>query len=394
MKSIPTAAWSAATGARSSTKRPRRCRPTASPAPATTTPGRWPISSGFELPAGLARDLLFHADAVPALGYRTYRLRPRAEPPVFADGVTAAATTLESPRYRLELDSATGFARRILDRETGHELVDAKAAHPFGAVLVRDPHGGPEMPVLQRIEAGRGGPLSGSLCAVFATRGHPRIEVTYTLFADEKRLDVAVALLKDPTPLLETYVAFPFHMPRGRFRYEGPLCAVDPACDLLPGAYADRLTAQNWVAVSDGDQSILWSSHDAPVVSLARLWPGRVSPAHSAVIRADLVHPRQTADDLRGGAIYSLLTANNFGTNFAVSQSGALLFRYSLTSLSGEIEAFHRRRDAGANSLPPCRRSSPGIRGRGRCRQRGVSFRSTIRRFNWWLSSGRRTVRG
>lgn len=289
----------------------------------------------FELPSGLARDLVFHANGVPPLGYRTYRLRPRAEPPVFADGVTASATAVENGFYRLELDPATGFARSILDRESGHELVDATAAHPFGAVLVRDPYGAPELPALQLIQAAPGGPLLRSLRAVFSTRGHPRVEVTYTLFAREKRLDVAIALLKDPTPLLETYAAFPLHMPQGRFRCEGPLCVVDPGCDLMPGAYADRMSVQNWVTVSGGARSILWSSHDAPVVSLARLWPGRISPAHSALIRADLVHPRQTPEDLRGGVIYSLLAANNFGTNLAVSQCGALRFRYSLTSLAG-----------------------------------------------------------
>jgi hypothetical protein len=167
--------------------------------------------------------------------------------------------------------------------------------------------------------------------------GHPRIEVTYTLHAAEKRLDVAVAVLKSPTPLLESFVAFPFNAPKGRWRYEGPLSVIDPAVDLMPGAYADRLTVQNWLALSDGEHSVLWSSHDAPVVSLARLWPGRVSPAHSAVVRRDIEHPRPTAADLVGGGLYSLLTANNFGTNFAVSQSGALLFRYSLTTASGAV---------------------------------------------------------
>ncbi len=306
----------------------------------------------FELPAGLARDLVFHADAVPAIGYRTYRLRPRPEPPAYSDGVSASATALESPFYRLELDPATGFACRILDRDSSRELVDAHAPHPFGAVLVRDPHGGPEMPVLQRVEPGRGGPLSGSLRAVFATRGHPRVEVTYTLFAREKRLDVAIALLKDPTPLLEVYAAFPFDMQRGRFRYECPLCVVDPCRDLMPGAYADRANVQNWVAVSDGARSILWSSQDAPVASLARFWPGRISPAHSAVVRADLVHPCQTPEDLRGGAIYSLLAANNFGTNLAVSQSGALRFRYSLTSMAGEVSDGGAARQGGEFLTP------------------------------------------
>jgi hypothetical protein len=131
------------------------------------------------------------------------------------------------------------------------------------------------------------------------------------------------------------YLAFPFHLPEGRFRYEGPLSILDPAADLLPGAYADRLTVQNWVAVSDGKLSVLWSSREAPAVSLAKLWPGRLSPAHSAVVRADVEHPRQGAVDLQGGAIYSLLTANNVGTNFAVSQNGSLLFRYSITTMAG-----------------------------------------------------------
>lgn len=291
----------------------------------------------FELPGGLARDLVFLAHAVPALGYRSYRLRRRDAAPAFAAEVTASDAALESAFYRLELDPATGFVRRILDRESGRDLADRRAVHPFGAVLVRDPHGAPELPSFQGIQTVAGGPLCNSLRAVFATRGHPRIEVTYTLFAREKRLDAAIALLKDPTPLLEVYAAFPFDMPGGHFRCEGPLCVVDPGRDLMPGAYADRITVQNWIAVSDGAHSVLWSSHDAPVVSLARLWPGRISPAHSAVVRADLVHPCQTAEDLRGGAIYSLLAANNFGTNLAVSQSGALRFRYSFTSLAGAV---------------------------------------------------------
>lgn len=349
--------------------------------------------SVFETPAGLARDLCFTAVDVPAVGYRTYRLRPRETRPVFPAKVTAAGTVLENAWYRLEIDVATGFVISLLDKETGRELVQPAAAHPFGALLVRDPYGQESLSTCVSIEPGE----DGACCAVLRVRhtapGHPQIETTYSLTDGEKRLDIAVHLLKDPTPLLEAYLAFPFHLPEklygkdlsrdgaaidatgkaefrrvyedihdrnsnagrrgeskpartktsrtvsaGRFRYEGPCCVVDPAVDLLPGAFADRLAVQNWVAVSDDDYSVLWCSREAPVVSLARLWPGRVSPAHSAVVRADLEHPRPTAEELRGGTIYSLLTANNFGTNFAVSQSGNLLFRYSLTSQAGTMD--------------------------------------------------------
>lgn len=291
----------------------------------------------FEVPSGLARDLVFHAAAVPPLGYRTYRMRSRNDQPERADGATATPAVIENMFYRLELDPATGFGRSLRDKESGRELMDTHAAHPFGAVLAREPHGTAETAVCKHVEAVSTGPLTTSLRALFSVKGTPHIEVTYTLPANEKRLDTAIALLKGPTPLLETYAAFPFLLPQGRYRYEVPLGTVAPERDLMPGAYADRLTIQNWVAIADGDHSVLWSSHDAPVVSLGRLWPGRISPAHSAVVRDDLIHPPPAAEDLCGGVIYSLLTANNFGTNFAVSQSGALLFRYTFTSRVGAI---------------------------------------------------------
>lgn len=306
----------------------------------------------FEDPAGLRCDLLFHAEAVPPLGYRVYRLRPRMERPIAQPRTTGADGVLENVFYRLELDPETGFVRSLVDKGTGRELVETGACHPFGAVLVRDPYGHLECATSQGPVSGLRGPLTETVQAVFAAPGHPRLEVTYTLYADEQRLEVAVAMLKDPTPLLEAYLAFPLQLPEGRFRYEGPLSVVDPGRDLLPGAYADRLAVQNWVTVSDGDLSVLWTSHDAPVVSLARLWPGRVSPAHSVVVRGDLVHPPQAAAELRGGAIYSLLTANNFGTNLSVSQSGALLFRYTLTTVVGDLSNGEAAR-RGADLLTP-----------------------------------------
>ena len=239
-----------------------------------------------------------------------------------------------------------------MDKETGRELVDPDAPHPFGALVICDPSGKEMLSSCVDVRSGASGSVSASMHVRFSAHGHPCIEQTFTLFSGEKRLDIAVGLLKDPTPLLEAYLAFPFNLPGGRFRYEGPLCILEPAADLMPGAYADRLTMQNWVSVTDGGLTVLLSSRDAPVMSLARLWPGRLSPAHSAVVRKDIDHPLQEAADLRGGAIYSLLTANNFGTNFAVSQSGSMLFRYSLTTTAGAL-ADTRAAELGQRFLTP-----------------------------------------
>ena len=291
----------------------------------------------LDLPGGIACDLTFHAGAVPPLGYRTYRLQPLEDQPSFPTPITATETMLENAWYRLEVDPATGCVRSLIDKDAGRELIDPAAPHPFGALVIRDPFGGVSLAAFQAVYQGDAGPQSASLRIVFAGKGHPHIEQTLRLFADEKRIEVAVHLLKDPTPLLEAYLAFPFNVPEGAFRYEGPFSVLDPRTDLLPGAYADRVAVQNQVVVSDGAYSVLWSSLDAPVAALAHLWPGRVSPAHSAILRKDIEHPRQEPADLRGGRIYSLLTANNFGTNFAVSQSGDMLFRYQITTRSGPM---------------------------------------------------------
>ena len=43
--------------------------------------------------------------------------------------------------------------------------------------------------------------------------------------------------------------------------------------DYLPGAYSDNIPVQSWVKINDGPRALLWSSRDAPVVSLGALVP-------------------------------------------------------------------------------------------------------------------------
>ena len=291
----------------------------------------------FEVPLGLKRDLRFCATNVPGLGYRTYRLAPRGECPVFPAAVRASETTLENEFYRLEVDPQTGFLVRWLDKQQQRELVDLKAAHPFGALVVRDPMGNESMPVCQGVSCVSNGPLLASLRVRQTAKGHPQIEHTITLAAGMKRIEWSVHILKDPTPLLEAALAFSFGVPQARWRYEGPLNVHEAGCDLLPGAFSNRLTMQNWAAAVGEDYSVLCSSLDAPVISVGRFWPSRVSPAHACVRSRDLERPPQTAEELRGGAVYSCIFANNFGTNFAVSQSGPALFRYVLSSTEGAV---------------------------------------------------------
>jgi hypothetical protein len=288
----------------------------------------------FELPEGLGRSLCFRAGPVPGLGYRAYRLVPCAEPPSFEAGVRVAGTVLENRHWRLEVDPRTGHILSLVGTADGREWVDRSARHGLGALVVQQPDGS-EMPVqCQGVEVAWSGPLGAAVRSRFAVHGHPQVELTVALWADEARIELSLALLKDPTPLLQVSLAFPFALPAGRFLCDTPLCVYAPATDRLPGAFLNRLTVQGWVQVSEDAAGVLWSSLDAPVVSLGRLWPPRVSQAHSCICPPELERPAQSAEEPRGGAVYSCLTYNNLGTNFAVSQSGPLLFRYSIQPCS------------------------------------------------------------
>jgi alpha-mannosidase len=77
---------------------------------------------------------------------------------------------------------------------------------------------------------------------------------------------------------------------------------------------------------------------DAPVVSLAGLWPDYLSPAHRCHVDERLRRPPVSFDALAAnGWIYSNVAQNNLGTNFSCAQVGDLLFRYVLTTRQGAL---------------------------------------------------------
>jgi alpha-mannosidase len=290
----------------------------------------------FEVPTALKLDLVFQAEDVPACGYKTYRLEPRKTHPRFPRTLRQSATTIENEFYRLSVERDGTI--HLYDKEAGRELVDPAAPHPLGALVLRGPEGGERLSRVRKVGRGAGGPAGASLDLVCDAPGHPRIIQTFRLDQGRKQVELALNVLKDATPLLDAHLAFPFDLPQPRFRYEGALAALSPVDDFFPGAQSDRLTVQNWVRVSSGDFNLLWSSSDAPVASLGNLWEGYVSPAHRCQVPGSLhSHHRLEAGDFQRGWIYSLLFANNFGTNFAVSQSGYALFRYRFSTAGGAV---------------------------------------------------------
>ncbi len=80
-------------------------------------------------------NVLFLAD-VPALGYRVYRALPPDGPAAPASTLQAGESYLESARWRLELDPATGMVTRLYDKSRDLEVLCDVANR---AVVIDDP---------------------------------------------------------------------------------------------------------------------------------------------------------------------------------------------------------------------------------------------------------------
>ncbi len=287
----------------------------------------------FNYPAGLNLDLCFYAKNIPAMGYKTYYLRPAKNTKCNIPKANRNATNyIENEFYRISINQKSSEIA-IFDKKSNKNMLDSEAFHKFGDVIARNPVTDFEENILfdgqSKILAGE---IYSSIKRRGAVFGHPSILQTLTLYKDVKRVDFDIRILKDSTPLRDVHVAFPFAVSTPKFSYEGTLNILRPIEDFLPEAYSDRLAIQNWVTISNDKYSILWCSHDAPLVSMSELWPGYISPAHSCVQSKKLLHPPLKKEDFKTGWIYSNIFNNNFCTNFSITQSGEYLFRYSFTT--------------------------------------------------------------
>jgi alpha-mannosidase len=75
--------------------------------------------------AGNTANILFMADNVPSVGYKVFRVESVASPGSYNTGLSAGSNVLESNRYRVELNSATGNIKRIYDKTNGKEVLAA-----------------------------------------------------------------------------------------------------------------------------------------------------------------------------------------------------------------------------------------------------------------------------
>jgi hypothetical protein len=284
-------------------------------------------------------EIVFIAEQVPACGYKLYRIVPgQASANAAPADLQVGEHWIENLYYRVELDPRSGAITSLYDKALKREWVDVSAPHGFNQLVVRSPVSGDvSVPERSRIRVGDKGPLAASLVVEGEALGVARRTQEITLYAGVQRLDLANRLLKDATPMLELYFAFPFRLDRPRFAFESSNGVIAPITDQVPGSNTDAYAVQHWAAAYDEKAGVTWCSLEAPVVEFGGLWPGYVSQAHHGARPPSFDHEflRDPAQ-LEKGHLYSYVMVNNFRTNFEPFQVADLLFRYSLTTHPGD----------------------------------------------------------
>jgi hypothetical protein len=245
--------------------------------------------------------------------------------------------SLENRYYKITWD-ADGKIIHLWDKELGRDWADQLAAHGINQLVVRAVESGEtHVPGQMRAKPGQAGPVYASVILSGQALGCPQLAQEIILYDQLKRVDFANRLLKDATPFLELYFAFPLAMNKPQFRYEASQGVIAPILDQLPGTNTDAYAMQHWAAAWDGKGGVAWASLESPVVELGGLWPGYVSQAHHGLTTKGYGHEfLRDPGQLEKGHIYSYAMDNNFRTNFQPAQVADALFRYSLTSYSGD----------------------------------------------------------
>ena len=198
------------------------------------------------------RVLYFVSPKTDGFAFATFQAKSKPGTTSPTASLRASATELESPRYRLRIDTVTGGIASLIDKSTGRELLVNGTGHTIGQTVFFD---GKEHQLSNvRVAVEDIGPVLARLKVTGSTEG---IEVAthVTVYAELDCVDLDIRIHK-PVTTQEQRVTqvFPVSVPGAEERVD-TMGAVErpklqPEGDLLPGADTRRFAVQSFVDAS------------------------------------------------------------------------------------------------------------------------------------------------
>ena len=323
------------------------------------------VAYQVEKRAGDPDTLIFLAEGVPSLGYKTLRIES-GTPAAGGQAPAVSGLNLENEFYKISLREKDGTVASVLDKQLKREFVDPRAEHGFNGLVYRLQERLTEREFKQLaeipmqdvgIEKGASGPVYSSLKISGHIEYMCKFEHEIILYSQLKRVDFINRIMKKPVYPKETvHYAFPFAIPtdvhywvdgmihQNTYKIDVPGGVMQPDLDQIPGSIRDNYAARHWVSISRGDYGVVWSSVDAPVVELGGIQTDKYLPWLTMV------------DDnwLTRGWLYSFLMHNHWVVDVPIAQGGDYLFRYSLMT-HGSDWTYNDAHHFGWGDLSPLR---------------------------------------
>ena len=303
------------------------------------------------------RHLSFVAHEVAPMGFAVYELVSGS------DGEVVAAAPTSEPRianehFEVEFDLGEGCIARIVDRDSGRDIVAANAPFGFNQYIYDRYATASHINHLSSRVFAEDLALLGSRSvlshAVVAERSSTQVwermtvrlvgdgvhwlETTLTALRGVNRVDITNRLNKVGTDQKESaFFAFPFAADASSLRYEITGGTGSPTSPYVPGSARHMRAIRHWASLSTGLSKIVWVTNEAPLVQFGNLhlpyapFPTTLEPE---------------GDDVT--TIYSWILNNIWDTNFPSTQQGEMRFRYAVaTAASGEDDTPARQTAAG-----------------------------------------------
>lgn len=206
--------------------------------------------------------LYFVSPQIPAFQFLAVHLKSGLSRTSRAPRMRASDSELESPSYRLQVDTKTGAVNSLLDKRSGKELVHSGKALAQTVFFNGKDH--PLQEVHSQLLAN--GPVLARLKVTGTVEGMA-VSNTITLYAQVGRIDFDIQIHKPVTTEEQRVMqVFPLST-AGEERIETTGAVIrpapKPAGDLLPGADPNRFVVQGFVDVSGDDGGVTIAPLDA-----------------------------------------------------------------------------------------------------------------------------------
>ena len=280
-------------------------------------------------------DALVLCRGIPPLGYLALTEADRDGPPrtPTADG---EALDAKAGGFSVQLDPATGAIRSVTGPD-GKERVKASTWSGLNQLVyvtggehsalwtsgnrdeLKNP---PQLAITQaKLVRCRRETLPGIGVRLVVEReltGFPAITSTVMLYDELPWIDIENRIVKTATLAKEAlYVAFPFAFLKPIVDIEVPLGRMQVERDQQPGSCRDWYCHTHWVWLHEGNDGVLWSAPDTPLLALN-----------------DLVRGAWRSGIVPDGTLFAYAMNNYWHTNYAAAQGGATTFRFRISLLA------------------------------------------------------------